>query len=68
MTNDSTQTAPVFLASLESDEFQRQFGPQAALAVILATPPVVLGVLAQRYLVRGLTFGAISGGTSRRRS
>ena len=65
MTNDSTQTAPVFLAQLENDELQRQFGHQSALAVILATPPVVLGMFAQRYLVRGLTFGAIRGGARR---
>jgi multiple sugar transport system permease protein len=68
MTDDSTQTAPVFLASLENDEFQRQFGPQAALAVILATPPVVIGVFAQRYLVRGLTFEAIRTRTSTQRA
>ena len=59
MTDDSTRTAPVFLAFLQADEFERQFGPQAALALILMVPPAILGLFVQRYLVRGLTFGAI---------
>ena len=67
MTNDSSQTAPVFLASLVADKGQRQYGPQAALAVILAAPPVVIGMCAQRYLVQGLTFGAIRSRTPPRR-
>lgn len=67
ITNDSTQTAPVLLQSLTSDTFQREFGAQSALAVILAVPAVLLGVFAQRYLVQGLTFGAIRGRNSPRR-
>jgi multiple sugar transport system permease protein len=35
------------------------YGQQAALAVLLIVPPLVLGVGIRRYLVRGLTFGAI---------
>ncbi len=59
MTQDKTRTAPVFLASLQSDEFEREFGPQAALGLILMLPPAVLGVAIRRYLVRGLTFGSV---------
>ena len=35
------------------------FGQEAALAVILMLSPFVLGIAIRRYLVRGLTFGAI---------
>ncbi len=33
----------------------------AVRALIAITPPVVLALLAQRYIVRGLTFGAVKG-------
>ena len=59
MTQDHAQTAPVFLASLESDEFQREFGPQAALSLILMGPPLALGLAMRRHLVRGLSLGTI---------
>jgi multiple sugar transport system permease protein len=35
------------------------YGAKAALGLIAAIPPVVLGILIQKYLVRGLTFGAL---------
>ena len=38
-----------------------QFWFLAVRALIAATPPVVLALLAQRYIVRGLTFGAVKG-------
>lgn len=34
-------------------------GPRAALGVVAILPAVVFGLAIQRYLVRGLTFGAI---------
>ena len=37
----------------------QEYGPQAALGLILIIPPAILGLAIQRYLVRGLTFGAI---------
>lgn len=52
-------TAPVFLNSMQSVSAGQLFGPQAALAVILIVPPALFGLAIQRYLVRGLTFGAI---------
>ena len=52
-------TAPVFLNSMQSVSAGQLFGPQAALAVILILPPAIFGLSIQRYLVRGLTFGAI---------
>jgi multiple sugar transport system permease protein len=37
----------------------QMYGAKAALGLIAAIPPVVLGILIQKYLVRGLTFGAL---------
>jgi multiple sugar transport system permease protein len=59
MTQDQTKTAPVFLQSLQSGAAGQEYGKQAALAMILILPPAIFGLAIQRYLVRGLTFGAI---------
>lgn len=59
MTQDNARTAPVYLQSLQSGSAGQEYGKQAALAMILILPPAVFGLLIQRYLVRGLTFGAI---------
>ena len=49
----------VFLQSLQSGSAGQEYGKQAALACILILPPAIFGLSIQRYLVRGLTFGAI---------
>jgi multiple sugar transport system permease protein len=59
LTQQNVVTAPVFLNSLQSAGAGQEYGPQAALGLILILPPAILGVMIQRYLVRGLTFGAI---------
>ncbi len=59
MTQDETITAPVYLQSLQGGQSGQEYGRQAALAMILIMPPAIFGLLIQRYLVRGLTFGAI---------
>ncbi len=59
MTQDNARTAPVFLQALQSGSAGQEYGKQAALAVILIIPPAVFGLSIQKYLVRGLTFGAI---------
>ncbi|MBX6323528.1 MAG: carbohydrate ABC transporter permease, partial [Rhodospirillaceae bacterium] len=38
-----------------------QYGESSALAVISLVPSIVLGMLVQRHLVRGLTLGAVHG-------
>jgi multiple sugar transport system permease protein len=38
-----------------------QYGEAAALAIVSLGPSILLGVLAQRHLVRGLTLGAVRG-------
>ena len=59
MTQDTGNTAPVYLQSLQGGASGNEYGLQAALAMILIIPPAVFGLAIQRYLVRGLTFGAI---------
>ncbi len=59
MTQDNTKTAPVYLQALQGGSSGQEYGRQAALAMILILPPAVFGLLIQKYLVRGLTFGAI---------
>lgn len=59
MTQDHARTAPVFLQSLQSGSAGQEYGKQAALAIILIIPPAIFGLAIQKYLVRGLTFGAI---------
>lgn len=59
ISGDNTITAPVFLNGLQSAGAGQEYGPQAALGIILILPPAILGLAIQRYLVRGLTFGAI---------
>jgi multiple sugar transport system permease protein len=59
MSQDHAQTAPVYLQSLQGGSSGQEYGKQAALAMILIMPPAIFGLAIQRYLVRGLTFGAI---------
>jgi multiple sugar transport system permease protein len=59
MTQDEGSTAPVYLQSLQGGASGNEYGLQAALAMLLIIPPAVFGLLIQKYLVRGLTFGAI---------
>lgn len=59
MTQDTWTTAPVFLQSLQGGASGNEYGPQAALAMLLILPPAIFGIAIQKYLVRGLTFGAI---------
>ncbi len=59
LTNRDLTTIPVFLNKLVTADAGQQHGPKAALGVIAAVPVVIFGIMIQRYLVRGLTFGAI---------
>jgi multiple sugar transport system permease protein len=59
MTQDTWTTAPLFLSTMTGGSGGQEFAHQAALAVVLILPPAILGLSIQKYLVRGLTFGAI---------
>jgi multiple sugar transport system permease protein len=52
-------TAPVRLQLYNTATAGQLYGPQAALGVVVAIPVVILGISIQKYLARGLTFGAI---------
>ncbi len=59
LTDKNWPTIPVHLDKLQSGYIGRLYGPKAAFAIIAVIPPVVFGLIIQKYLVRGLTFGAI---------
>ena len=59
LTNRKWVTIPVFLNRLATAETGTQYGPKAALGVIALIPVLLFGIMIQKYLVRGLTFGAI---------
>lgn len=55
-----TKVIPVHMAGAV-DTRGVQFWFVAVRTLIAMTPPVILALLAQRYIVRGLTFGAVKG-------
>ncbi len=59
LTNRNWVTIPVFLNRLVTAETGTQYGPKAALGVIALIPVLLFGIMIQKYLVRGLTFGAV---------
>lgn len=59
LTTRNWVTIPVYMASLSSSMTGQLYGAKAALGLIAAVPPVILGILIQKHLVRGLTFGAL---------
>jgi multiple sugar transport system permease protein len=57
-----SQVTPVsVVVALAVGEVQARWGWMCAQAIIALLPPVVLAVLLQKYLVKGLTAGAIKG-------
>ncbi|MGQ9747511.1 MAG: carbohydrate ABC transporter permease [Candidatus Caldatribacteriaceae bacterium] len=60
LTTLKAKTFPVYLAGAE-DTRGVQFWFMATRAILALGPPMVLALLIQRYIVRGLTFGAVKG-------
>ncbi len=60
LTRSQVRTLPVALANLVGGH-EIQWGDIGALTVIAIVPVVALALLVQRYVVRGLTFGAVKG-------
>lgn len=54
------KTLPVVLAGFIG-KFEVQYGPLAAGGILAIVPPLVLALVFQRYVTRGLTAGAIVG-------
>lgn len=59
LTQKNWVTLPVYMATLTSAMGGQMYGMKAALGLIAALPPVIFGILIQKHLVRGLTFGAL---------
>ena len=50
----------IAVASFVSDK-GIQWGPMAAMSVVMILPMIVFALFAQKYLIRGITFGAVKG-------
>jgi multiple sugar transport system permease protein len=59
LTRKDWTTIPVYMNALATAASGQLYGAKAALGLIAAAPPIILGVAIQRFLVRGLTFGAL---------
>jgi multiple sugar transport system permease protein len=59
LTRSKWITIPVFMNDLNSAQTGQLYGAKAALGLIAIIPPLILGILIQKHLVRGLTFGAL---------
>jgi len=58
LTSINAKTLPVVISGYMSDKFLR-WGEMSALASLMILPVMIFAALTQRYLVRGLTFGAV---------
>ncbi len=54
------QTLPIYLGRYTTG-IRVAWGPLAAAGLVTMLPVVVFSLLMQRYLLRGLTFGAVKG-------
>jgi multiple sugar transport system permease protein len=60
LSGQNTQTVPIGVASFIGT-VSVDWGGSSAAAVLAMVPIFILGLAAQRFLVRGLTFGAVKG-------
>ncbi|MGL4488118.1 MAG: carbohydrate ABC transporter permease [Rhizobiaceae bacterium] len=59
LTRKEWTTIPVYMNALATAINGELYGVKAAVGLIAIIPPVILGISIQRFLVRGLTFGAL---------
>ncbi len=59
LTQPQVTTLPVLLNKYQSAVDGRLYGPQAAIGTVVTIPVVILGILIQKHLVKGFTFGMI---------
>ena len=57
LTQHKVMTLPVLLNKYQSAVEGRLYGPQAAIGTVITIPVVILGILIQKHLVKGFTFG-----------
>jgi len=60
LTGRNASTLPVFLYTFINFR-EVQWGALTAAAVIMSAPLVIISIFIRRYLIRGLTFGAVKG-------
>ena len=60
LTSFNAKTIPVVVSGFISDQFLR-WGEMTAIGTLMIIPVLIFAAGAQRYLVRGLTFGAVKG-------
>ena len=61
LTTGATETLPVFLSKFYSQNLLPSYHEMAAVAMIQILPAVLVTFLAQRYIVTGLSMGAVTG-------
>ena len=59
LTHPDVTTLPVLLNKFQSASEGRLYGPQAAIGTVITIPVVILGVLIQKHLIKGFSFGTI---------
>lgn len=59
LTQPGVTTLPVLLNKFQSAVEGRLYGPQAAIGTVITVPVVILGILIQKHLVKGFSFGMI---------
>ena len=59
LTQPNVITLPILLNKFQSAVEGRLYGPQAAIGTVITIPVVILGVLIQKHLVTGFSFGTI---------
>ncbi len=61
LTRTHSVTLPVALAGIITGFQGNQYGEASALTMVSLIPALLIGILIQRHLVRGLTLGAVQG-------
>ena len=59
LTHPEVTTLTVLLNKFQSASEGRLYGPQAAIGTVVTVPVVILGLLIQKHLVKGFSFGTI---------
>jgi multiple sugar transport system permease protein len=57
LTQPGVSTLPVLLNKFQSAVEGRLYGPQAAIGTVITLPVLILGILIQRHLIKGFSFG-----------
>ncbi len=59
LTYPKVTTLPILLNKFQSASEGRLYGPQAAIGTVITVPVVILGIMIQKHLIKGFSFGMI---------